>query len=286
MLNFLKSKKFKVVLWLRALLIGLMLYAVFVGGYTISGVGFFKTVAAPFQKVSNAISQRVEFGLDLYRNAENYYEENRALREEINTLHTELADYEATKEELERLQAFIGIKEKHEDYTMTAPFDVTGYVTNDPYCTFMIDGGSDDGISLYDPVVSDSGLVGVITELGTDTATVTTILSPELSVSAGTRSSKERGVLTGSISLAMDGMCKLQYLDKNTSLKKDKIILTTGENGLFPSGYVIGYVKETAMDDTGLTAYAKIEPASDLKKLSLVVVITDFSGKAETDNVQ
>ena len=84
----------------------------------------------------------------------------------------------------------------------------------------------------------------------------------------------------------MDGMCKLQYLDKNTSLKKDKIILTTGENGLFPSGYVIGYVKETAMDDTGLTAYAKIEPASDLKKLSLVVVITDFSGKAEADNVQ
>ena len=283
MLNFLKSKKFKAVLWLLALLIGLMLYAVFVGGYTISGIGFFKSVTAPIQKVSNSISQRVEFGLDLYRNAENYYEENRALREEINTLHTELADYEATKEELERLQAFIGIKEKHEDYAMTAPFDVTGYVTNDPYCTFMIDGGTEDGISLYDPVVSESGLVGVITELGTHTATVTTILSPELSVSAGTRSAKERGILTGSISLAM---CKLQYLDKNTSLKKDKIILTTGENGLFPSGYVIGYVKETAMDDTGLTAYAKIEPASDLKKLSLVVVITDFSGKADADDVQ
>ena len=75
MLNFLKSRKFKVILWMLALLIGVMLYAVFVGGYTISGVGFFKTITAPFQKVSNSISQRVEFGLDLYRNAENYYEE-------------------------------------------------------------------------------------------------------------------------------------------------------------------------------------------------------------------
>ncbi len=286
MLNFLKSRKCKIVLWVLALFIGLMLYAVFVGGYTISGIGIFKTIAAPFQRISSAISQRVEYGLDLYRNAEDYYEENRALREEINALHTELADYEATKEELERLQAFIGIKEKHEDYSMTSPFDVTGYLTNDPFCGFTIDGGSDDGISLYDPVVSDMGLVGVITELGTHTATVTTILSPELSVSAGTRASGERGILTGSVSMALDGRCKLQYLNKNTNLKKDRIILTTGENGLFPAGYVIGYVKEVAMDDTGLTAYAAVEPASDLKNLSLVVVITDFSGKAENSNVQ
>lgn len=286
MLNFLKSGKCKVVLWVLALLIGLMLYAVFVGGYTISSVGLFRTIIAPFQKASNAISQQVEYGLDLYRNAEKYDEENKALREEINALHTELADYEATKEELERLQAFIGIKEKHDDYSLTAPFDVTGYVTNDPYYAFMINGGSDDGISLYDPVVSDMGLVGVITELGTHTAIVTTILSPELSVSAGTRSVKERGILTGSVSLAMEGMCKLQYLDKETSLKKDRIILTTGENGLFPAGYVIGYVKDVAMDDTGLTAYAAVEPASDMKNLSRVVVITDFNGKAERENAQ
>lgn len=286
MLNFLKSRKCKAVLWVLALLIGLMLYAVFVGGYTISSVSVFNTIAAPFQRLSNSISQHVEYGLDLYRNAEDYYEENRALREEINLLHTELADYEATKEELERLQAFIGIKEKHEDYSMTTPFDVTGYVTNDPFYAFMIDGGSEDGISLYDPVVSDMGLVGVISELGTHTATVTTILSPELSVSAGTRASKERGILTGSVSLAMDGLCKLQYLDKGVTLKKDKIILTTGENGLFPAGYVIGYVKETKMDDTGLTAYAAVKPASDLKNLSLVVVITDFSGKADSNHAQ
>jgi len=285
-LNFLKSGKCKAVLWVLALLIGLMLYAVFVGGYTISSVALFQAVAAPFQKLSNSISQHVEYGLDLYRNAEDYSEENRALRKEISLLHTELADYEATKEELERLQAFVGIKEKHEDYSMTSPFDVTGYVTNDPFCAFMIDGGSEDGISLYDPVVSDMGLVGVITELGTHTATVTTILSPELSVAAGTRASGEKGVLTGSVSLAMDGLCKLQYLDKEVKLKKDRIILTTGENGLFPAGYVIGYVRETGMDDTGLTAYAAVEPASDLKNLSLVVVITDFSGKADSDDAQ
>ncbi len=280
-MHFLKSKKFKILLWLLALFIGLMLYAVFMGGYTISPVSMLQTLTSPVQKASNSISERVEYGLDLFRNAESYYEENRALRQEINTLHTQLSDYEAAKEELARLEAFIGIKEKHDDYSMTSPFDVIGYVTNDPYHNFMIDGGSEEGVSLYDPVVSDLGLVGVVTELGAHTSTVTTILSPELSISACVSSTREKGILTGSVALAMDGMCKLQYLEKDTKLKKDRVILTTGENGLFPGGYVIGYVKEIAMDDTGLTAYAAIEPASDLTHLSMVAVITDFNGKAE-----
>ena len=273
-------------LCLLALLVGIMLYAVLVGGYTIHAVSLFKTVTAPLQNASNAISERVEYVLDLYRNAESYYQENRELRQEINKIHTQLADYEETKAELERLEAFIGIKEKHSDYSMTAPFDVIGYVTNDIYLSFMIDGGSEDGISLYDTVVSDLGLVGVITELGEHVSTVTTILSPELSVAACTSSSREKGVLTGSLALAAEGLCKLEYLEKDTKLKEEKIILTTGENGLFPGGYVIGYVKEVAMDDTGLTAYASVEPASDLKNLSMVVVITDFNGKADWSDVE
>ncbi|MDE6730008.1 MAG: rod shape-determining protein MreC [Oscillospiraceae bacterium] len=286
MIHFFKSIRFRIMLFLIALLTGIMLYAVFVGGYTISAVGLFKTMTAPLQNLSNAISERVEYGLDLYRNAENYYQENRELRQEINKIHTQLADYEETKAELERLEAFIGIKEKHSDYSMTVPFDVIGYVTNDIYLSFMIDGGSEDGIGLYDTVVSDLGLVGVITELGEHVSTVTTILSPELSVAACTSSSREKGVLTGSVALASEGLCKLEYLEKDTDLKKEKIILTTGENGLFPGGYVIGYVKDVAMDDTGLTAYASIEPASDLKNLSMVVVITDFNGKAERTDAE
>ena len=38
-------------------------------------------------------------------------------------------------------------------------------MTNDPYGTFVIDRGSNDGIKLYDPVVTSEGLVGVIVEV-------------------------------------------------------------------------------------------------------------------------
>ena len=52
------------------------------------------------------------------------------------------------------------------------------------------------------------------------------------------------------------------------------LIMTSGENGLFPRGYVIGYVRSVQPDDSGMTAYAVIEPAEDLLHLDMVAAIT------------
>lgn len=279
MSNFLKSASCKVILCVIALLAGVMIYAVFLGGYTISGVGLFKKAAAPFQKISNGISSKVEYVLDLYTGAEQYYQENQALKQEVATLYKELAEYEDMQTELKEMREFLGIKERHPDVVISSPFPVLGFVANDPYGAFMIDGGSADGIHLYDPVVTEQGLVGVISELGEKTSTVTTLLSPDLSIAAYCSRTRDRGIICGSVRLLAEGKCRMQYLDKQHNLKEDNVILTTGENGFFPKNYIIGYVKETGMDDTGLTAYAAIEPAADLKNISRVIVITDFSGK-------
>ena len=282
MTNFFKSTRFKVILFILALLVGVMVYAVSAGGYTISIVGAFRAVTAPLQQASNAISERVEHSLNVYRDAEAHYEQNKALKEEISELHKELADYEATKQELEDLREFIGIKEKYEDLVLSAPCKVIGYVTNDPFGAFLIGQGSADDIELYDPVVTDLGLVGVITEVGEHTSTVTTILSPEVSVAVYCSTTKDHGVITGDVSLSLEGMCRLQYLEKDTQLKKGKAILTSGENGLFPKGYVVGYVRDIGVDESGLNTMAAVEPAAEISDLSMVIVIKDFDGKGKT----
>lgn len=277
--NFFKTTKCKIILFILALLVGVMIYAVSQGGYTISSIGVFNALISPFQHASNAISERVEHVLDMYSNAQSYYDENQTLKQEISDLHAQLADYEAAKEELAELQEFMGIKEENPDFALTSPFDVVGYVANDPYRTFIIDGGSEDGVSLYDPVMTAQGMVGMITELGTDTATVSTILSPDVYIAALSSKTREKGIVTGNISMLLDGCCKMEYLEKETGLQKDHVILTSGENGYFPRGCVIGFVQETGLEATGLSAYAKIRPAVDLANLTKVVVITDFSGK-------
>ncbi len=277
--HFLKSTRFKVILFILALLIGIMIYAVSAGGYQLSAEGLFRAVSAPVQCFSNSISERVEHSLHVYRDAEIHYEQNKALKQEVAELNKELADYAATKQKLADLQEFVGIKEQYPDMVLSAPCEVTGYVTNDPFHAFTIGQGSAEGLSLYDPVVTDLGLVGVITSLGEHTAQVTTILSPQVSVAAYCSTTKDHGVVTGTVADALDGKCRMQYLEKETAIKTDKVILTSGENGMFPKGYVVGYVRDVQVDDTGLTAAAVLEPASEIADLSMVIVIKDFDGK-------
>lgn len=284
--NFLKSTKCRIIMFILALLIGIMIYAVSQGGYTISSIGIFKSIAAPFQRASNAISEQVEHVLELYVNSDDCYRENQALKEEVAILHAALADYEETKDELAELKQFVGIKEKHTDFILTSPFDVVGYVTNDPFGSFMINGGTEDGVELYAPVVTEQGMVGIITEVGAETATVTTMLSPEVFISAGSSTLRETGIITGSVGLLRQGYCKLDYLSKETRLYKGQAIVTSGENGYFPKGYIIGYVQGIEQDPAGMTAYATIEPAVDLSNLSKVVVIADFEGKEERDETR
>ena len=279
--HFLKSTRFKAILLILALLTGIMIYAVSAGGYQLSAEGLFRAIAAPIQQFSNSISERVEHSLRVYRDAEIHYEQNKALKQEIAELNKALAGYAETIQKLEDLQEFVGIKEQYPDMVLSSPCEVTGYLTNDPFCAFTIRMGSADGISLYDPVVTDLGLVGVITSLGEHTAEVTTILSPDVSVAAYCSTTKDRGVVTGTVPDALEGLCRLQYLERDTGIRQDKVILTSGENGMFPKGYVIGYVRDVQTDETGLTAAAVIEPAAEIADLSMVIVIKDFDGKGK-----
>ena len=280
--HFFKSTRFKVILFIIALLTGIMVYAVSVGGYSLSAVSLFRTIAAPFQRVSNSLSERVEHSLNVYRDAEIHYEQNKALKQEVAELHKELAEYDDMKRRLEELQEFVGIKEEYKDLVFSAPCEVINYVTNDPFGAFIIGQGSADGIELYDPVVTDLGLVGVITEVGEHTSQVTTILSPDVSVAVYCSTTTDHGVETGNVGLSLDGLCRLQYLEKDTQIRKDKVILTSGENGMFPKGYVVGYVRDVQVDETGLTTTASVEPAAEILDLSMVIVIKDFTGKDVT----
>ena len=281
MSNFLKSTRFKAILFILALLVGIMIYAVSSGGATLSAVELFRNLTAPVERFSNSITERVDHSLGIFRDAEAHYEQNKALKEEIAELERELAGYDELKRKYDDLQEIVGIHEQHPELVLSSPCEVLGYVTNDPFCAFTIGQGSAEGISLHDPVITDLGLVGVITEVGAHTAKVTTILSPEVSVAAYCSTTKDHGVVTGSVADALNGVCSFKYLEKDTSIKANKVVLTSGENGLFPKGYVIGYVQDVRMDETGLTAAAVLSPASGISDLSMVVVVRDFEGKGQ-----
>ena len=279
--DFFRRHRFRIFICIIALLVGMMLYMVTQSGKAAPGSGLLNTILRPLQSAANTISEKSESLLGSFTNGNQYQKEIEALKKENAALKNDLTDYEETKQQLEELQQFMGIKEEHEEHTYSAPCTIIGYVTNDPYHSFIINRGSDDGLSLHDPVVTGEGIVGIISTISANTSTVQTILSPDLSIGAISADNKYTGIVEGDILLAESYQCRMIYLDRDTTLSEGSLITTSSASGLFPKGYLIGTVESIEMRESGLSKYAVIQPAVDFEAMTSVVVITDYPGKGE-----
>lgn len=280
MRDFFKSTRFKILLAFIAFLVGIMVYSVTKGGYSISGESIINTVSKPFRSISNGISMEIESSLDKLERAEEIYNENQSLKEEVRKLQEQLTEYDALKAECEELRMLTGIKKAHPDLTTSRFCKVMGYVTNDPFKSFTINVGSADGIEPYCPVATAEGIVGITIEVSEHVTTVRTILSPDLSIAVKSKScDDDSGIIEGSVKSASDDMTNLIHLRTDNTLKKNDLLITDGSSGLFPKGYSVGKVKSVDMDSNGLSARAEVEPCADITSLDSVFVITDFTGK-------
>lgn len=279
--GFFRSKKFRIILCIIALLIGMMLYAVTQDGYTLPTTGFIGKICNPIRSVSNRISDSVENTLDAFTRSKEYQQENEELRQRVAELEYQLVDYHKTQQELTDLEGFMGVKEDHEDFVLSDPCTIIGYVENDPFHAFYIDKGSEDGLSVYDPVVTAEGLVGIISEISETYATVETICSPNLSIGAEVSGKSEFGIVEGDITLSSSYRCRMIYLEKDTTLEKGDLVITSNSVGIFPQGYPIGSVESIEPMESGLSYCAVIRPSIDLENLSNVIVVTDFAGKEQ-----
>lgn len=284
--GFFRSKKFRIMLCVVALLIGIMLYAVTKSGYTLPTTGVIGQILNPIRSVSNQISDRVEQTIDRFTRTGEIQEENIQLRQQIAELENQLVDYRNTQDELDELRAFMGIKEEHEEDTFSSPCKIIGYVENDPFHGFYIDHGTKDGLSVYDPVVTSEGLVGIISEISETYATVETLCSPSLSIGAAASGKAESGIVEGDVTLTASYQCRMIYLDRETTLKPGDLLVTSNSVGLFPQGYLIGTVTSLEPMESGLSYSAIVSPAVDYENLTTVIVVTDFVGKEQRNEAE
>ncbi len=284
--NFFRSKKFRIILCVIALLIGIMLYGATQDGYALPTTGWIGRICNPIRSVSNQISDRVENVMKTWARQKQTREENAELKSRVAELENQLLDYAQTQEELESLQKFMGVREEHPEDVLSNPCSVIGYVENDPFHSFYIDRGTEDDIAVYDPVVTSEGLVGIVSEVAPTYAIVETICSPNLSVSVACSAKHESGIVEGDLALTSEYRCRMIYLDKETTLEAGDLLVTSDSVGIFPQGYLIGSVVGIEPMESGLSYSAVIEPAVDFENLTSVIVVTDFVGKETQDGAE
>ena len=274
--DFLKGKIFKVIACVLALLVGIMIYQAASGGFASFPEALVGTFVTPVVKASSAISDNVAGFFNSIVHAKDIQNENKELRSELAEAYKNLSDYEKAKKENEQLKKVLGIKEQNPDYEMEAA-TVIGRDSAAAFGKFTINKGSLNKIEVNSPVITEDGLVGIITEVGPTYSVVTTILDPDINVGIFNSRTQETGVVGGSAELYSKGRTKLKLLPRDTALVSGDIIETSGIGGLFPSGVLIGTVKTMGAENSGVSMYAEIEPIVDVMSVSDVVIVTDFS---------
>lgn len=237
---------------------------------------FISWLSAPFQQTTAELSEELNGGSN--KSKSELIKENNELHNEINSLISQVIDYDAIKKENEMLKKYYGIKENNPGYEI-AVASVIRRDPNDDFYGFTIDKGSRDGVSLNDPVITDNGLVGWISEVNVTTSKVTTLLSPEAKVGAIDKKTQDSGIATGNVVHSDDGQLVLSVISADNTIKEGDIVLTTGVGGVYPADLVIGKVTSLQYDRYDTTPYAVIQPYEDLRSINDVVVITSFEGQ-------
>lgn len=276
MKEFFHSVKFKIIIALTAVLIGAMIYSVTTGGYSSGSNYLFEVIFEPVRNLSSSISDKVSRSLDMVINAEKYYNENQQLKAQLNALYNDVIDYDKVLEENKELRVMLELKEEYNNYKFSPPCTVIARTTNDPYGSFTVDKGSSDGIKPGDPVVTETGIVGVCFEVSPSTSKVRTLYSPKTAVGVYTVRTKAEGIAEGGYDLAINGRIRMSYISKESDIREGDVIVTSGSAN-YPAGQLIGTVESVEMEQNGLSKFAVIIPAEDPNTITSVFVITDYS---------
>ena len=276
MKEFFHSVKFKIIIALTAVLIGAMIYSVTTGGYSSGSSYLFEVIFEPVRDLSSSISDKVSRSLDMIINAEKYYNENQQLKVQLNALYNDVIDYDKVLEENKELRVMLELKEEYNNYKFSPPCTVIARTTNDPYGSFTVDKGANDGIKPGDPVVTETGIVGVCFEVSPSTSKVRTLYSPKTAVGVYTVRTKAEGIAEGGYDLAINGRIRMSYISKESDIREGDVIVTSGSAN-YPAGQLIGTVESVEMEQNGLSKFAVIIPAEDPNTITSVFVITDYS---------
>lgn len=198
-------------------------------------------------------------------------EENIELKTKNRELVNKLVDFEGMKVENELLKSHLE-NENIKDYEF-AMADIVGSNPQNDKLYLLINKGKEDGIDVGMPVViSGNCLVGKIVEANSKYSKVLLINDGSSKLNGITNDGRVSGVVEGGHGyyLLMD------MVSQDSKLQEEEIVITSGMDGQFPKGLVIGTIKEIKKFDNQIFQQAMLKPFFEINELEKLFVITNL----------
>ena len=138
--------------------------------------------------------------------------------------------------------------------------------------TLTIDVGSRSGITKNMTVISESGLVGVVKSVTSNSSIVLLMSDPTFKVGVRIAGTQSIGVVSGQ----GGSTYLLQLLDATGEIKEGDALVARGSAGdrPFVPGVPVGIVTNVSSNASSITQNADVESSANLEKISVVAVVT------------
>ena len=225
--------------------------------------------ATPFRAVFNWVGDGVSGFFEYFSGVDRLIKEKEELRAELDEYRDALARAELAEGENEWLRDQLGFVNAHSEYIMTDA-RVTGRSSNSYSVTYTVNRGSESGIAVNMAVVTPSGVVGYVSEVGLGWSRVVALTDPTSAVGVYT-SSGVYGTVEGSLKYRSDGYC---VMNSTATLSKGTLLMSSGYGNIFPEGLAVGKIISSEQDEYSHTVTYIVEPTVDFNSISYVLVVT------------
>ena len=247
-----------------------------------TGVGY---ELVPLQTGVNAV------GTSIYNNVKNYSSlkaaqaENDKLTARIDELTEENNRLQAAQVELQRLRDLFALDQDYMQYEKVAA-RVIAKDSGNWFQIFRINKGSADGIQVNANVMAGGGLVGIVTDVGANYATVRSIIDDSSNVSGMSMRSGDTCNVSGNLTLYQEGRLGLDHMKKETDIQDGDRIVTSNISDIFLPGILIGYASDLATDTNNVTKSGYVVPVARFDNLQEVLVITQIKDNGAENNAE
>jgi rod shape-determining protein MreC len=237
-----------------------------------------REVFAPIARGASIAGREISSFMSFISSIGQMKQDNERLKEELDAANAALLELSEAAAENKRLREALAMTE-----SLSGRAVVATVAYRDPgnwLESLVIDKGSNDGISNGQAVVNSRGVVGRITSVTPNTATV--LLAVDSRNSIGGLDSRSRdfviveGVGDGS------GVLVARPLGAEPDLAVGDVMITSGMGGVYPKGHVIGDVIWVDRGKYGVSQLAYVRPRVDFHRLEEVIVLVgDVEGGAK-----
>ncbi len=230
-------------------------------------------VMTPLQTGLNSIAVWISDKVDNFETLKEVQAENEQLKSQLEILMNENSTLNLDRNELEQLRMLYKL-----DQTYSYPKVAAQVIAKDSsnfFSTFTINKGSKDGIAVDMNVISGSGLVGIVTAVTKNTATVRSIIDDFSNVSAMIAVTSDFCNVAGDLTLINDGKIHVENLSKESLVGDGYAVVTSHISSKYLPGILIGYTSDIKIDANNLTKSGYITPIVDFENIQYVFVITE-----------